>query len=110
MTGKILPIASAIGVLLLLPAAQAKTPIALQSLAVALPTEERPLPDGPGVTVVHNDCLTCHSPGMILTQPAMAKPAWAAEVAKMRNVYKAPVPEKDVPTIVDYLTAVKGPK
>jgi hypothetical protein len=47
---------------------------------------------------------------MILTQPPLAKAAWEAEVAKMRNVYKAPVDEKDVPTIVDYLTAVKGPK
>jgi hypothetical protein len=43
-------------------------------------------------------------------EPRMPKAAWAAEVAKMRNVYKAPVDEKDVPAIVDYLTAVKGPK
>jgi hypothetical protein len=47
---------------------------------------------------------------MILNQPAMAKAAWEAEVAKMRGVYKAPVDEKDVPDIVGYLAAVKGPK
>jgi cytochrome c5 len=110
MTGRILPFALAGGMALLLPAAQAKTPVALKSVAVTLPTSEGALPDGPGMTVVHNDCLTCHSPGMILNQPVMAKAAWAAEVAKMRNVYKAPVPDKDVPTIVDYLTAVKGAK
>ena len=47
---------------------------------------------------------------MILNQPGMPKAAWAAEVNKMRNVYKAPVAAKDVPAIVDYLTAAKGPK
>jgi hypothetical protein len=47
---------------------------------------------------------------MIMTQPTMAKAAWAGEVAEMRNVYKAPVDGKAVPAIVDYLTAVKGPK
>jgi hypothetical protein len=40
----------------------------------------------------------------------LSQAAWQAEVAKMRNVYKAPVDEKDVGPIVDYLTAVKGPK
>jgi len=29
-------------------------------------------------------------------------------VAKMRNVYKAPVDPKDVPAIVDYLVTIKG--
>jgi len=46
----------------------------------------------------------------VFRQPRMPKAAWGAEVAKMRNVYKAPVDEKDVPAIVDYLTVVKGPK
>jgi cytochrome c5 len=110
MTKGILPFALVAGIALMSPAVQAKPPITLKSVAVTLPTSESALPQGPGVTVVHNNCLTCHSPGMILNQPAMAKAAWQAEVAKMRNVYKAPVAEKDVPAIVDYLTAVKGPK
>ena len=45
---------------------------------------------------------------MVVTQPAMPKAAWEAEVAKMRNVYKAPVDAKDVPAIVDYLVSIKG--
>jgi cytochrome c5 len=90
--------------------AQAKAPIVLKSVEVTLPESTRTLPDGPGLVTVHNNCLTCHSAGMIMDQPTMAKAAWQAEVAKMRNVYKAPVDEKDVPAIVDYLTAVKGPK
>jgi cytochrome c5 len=94
----------------LAPLAQAKTPAALKSVSVTFPQSTRTLPDGPGVATAQGNCLTCHSAGMIMTQPRMPKAAWAAEVTKMRNVYKAPVDEKDVPAIVDYLTAIKGPK
>lgn len=90
--------------------AQAKAPIVLKSIEVTLPDSSRTLPDGTGLAAVQNNCLACHSAGMILNQPAMAKAAWEAEVAKMRNVYKAPIAETEVPAIVDYLTAAKGPK
>jgi cytochrome c5 len=93
-----------------LPPAQAKTRIVLKSVNVTLPESKRALPKGPGLETVQNNCLTCHSAGMILAQPRMPGTAWAAEVTKMRNVYKAPVEEKDVKAIVEYLTAVKGPK
>jgi mono/diheme cytochrome c family protein len=84
--------------------------LTLKSVDVTLPDSDRDLPDGPGLAAVQGNCISCHSPGMILTQPAMPKAAWEAEVAKMRNIYKAPVSEKDVPDIVTYLTAVKGVK
>lgn len=84
--------------------------LTLKSVNVTLPDSDRDLPDGPGLTAVQGNCISCHSPGMILAQPAMPKAAWEAEVTKMRNVYKAPVNEKDVPDIVTYLTAVKGTK
>jgi cytochrome c5 len=110
VTRKILPLALAAVAVLALPLAQAKTGFVLKSENVNLPQSDRGLPEGPGRDVVQNNCFTCHSAGMILTQPPLPKAAWEAEVAKMRNVYKAPVDEKDVPAIVDYLTAVKGPK
>jgi cytochrome c5 len=110
MKQKILPLTLVVTVALALPLAQAKTRFVLKSEEVTLPQSDRGLPEGQGRDVVQNNCFTCHSAGMILTQPPLAKAAWEAEVAKMRNVYKAPVDEKDVPAIVDYLTAVKGPK
>ena len=82
----------------------------LKSVDVTLPDSDRVMPDGPGLAAVQNNCVSCHSAGMILNQPAMPQASWQAEVAKMRNVYKAPVADKDVPDIVGYLTAVKGPK
>lgn len=110
MIRKILPFillaAAALGTL----AAEAKAPPALQSVDVTLPESPVALPDGPNVAVVRDNCTGCHSPEMILYQPAMPKPAWEAEVNKMRAVYKAPIDPKDTPAIVDYLTAVKGPK
>jgi cytochrome c5 len=99
------------GVAFASPAAPAaNAPLTLKSVDVTLPDSDRALPDGPGVDAVQNNCVSCHSAGMILTQPALPKAVWEAEVAKMRNVYKAPVDDKDVPDIVGYLAAVKGPK
>jgi hypothetical protein len=40
---------------------------------------------------------------MVLTQPALPRATWQAEVDKMRGTYKAPVAAADVPAIVDYL-------
>jgi hypothetical protein len=88
----------------------AGAPLTLKSVDVTPPDGNRELPDGPGLTAMQSNCISCHTPGMILTQPNMPKAFWEAEIAKMRNVYKAPVDEKDVPDIVSYLTAVKGPK
>jgi mono/diheme cytochrome c family protein len=88
----------------------AATALTLKSVTVDLPDGDRQLPDGPGLDAMQSNCISCHTPGMILTQPNMPKAFWEAEVAKMRNVYKAPVDEKDVPDIVNYLAAVKGPK
>lgn len=65
---------------------------------------------GSGSDVVNNNCLACHSAGMILNQPALPEATWKAEAEKMIHIYKAPVDEKDVPAIVDYLTKIKGAK
>ena len=110
MTPKTLPLAFALAVTFALPLAQAKTRFVLRSEDVTLPQSDRGLPEGPGREAVLNNCFTCHSAGMILTQPPLPKATWEAEVTKMRNVYKAQVDDKDVPAIVEYLTAVRGPK
>ena len=63
---------------------------------------------GPGSDAINNNCLVCHSAGMVLNQPALPKAAWQAEVDKMIHVYKAPVAPEDVAAIVDYLAKIKG--
>jgi cytochrome c5 len=84
--------------------------IVLNSLNVTLPKTTATFPPGPGVEAVDNNCLSCHSVEMVMNQPALPEAAWQAEVAKMRNVFKARIAESDVPAIVHYLTVIKGGK
>ena len=63
------------------------------------------LKDGPAAVKVSAYCATCHSVDYILMNSAFLKKAgWDAEVHKMIQKFGAPVPEEDVPAIVDYLT------
>jgi hypothetical protein len=104
----LLPAAFLLGAALLPLVLHAEAPIALNSVTVDLPDSDRMFPDGPGSDAINNNCLACHSAGMVLNQPALPKAAWAAEVNKMINAYKAPVDPGDVDAIVDYLTRLKG--
>jgi cytochrome c553 len=81
--------------------------IAIKSTSVDLPAGDALFP-GPGADAINNNCLACHSPDMVLNQPGLPRATWDAEVHKMINTYKAPVDEKDVGAIVDYLVRTKG--
>lgn len=80
----------------------------LKSVSVELPTNDRMFPDGPGSETINNNCLACHSAGMVLNQPALTQASWAAEVHKMIAVYKAPISDADAAVIVAYLVHTKG--
>jgi mono/diheme cytochrome c family protein len=88
--------------------ARAETKLSLRSVKVDLPTGDRMFPDRPGADAANNNCLACHSAGMVLNQPALSKTQWRAEVDKMRTAYKAPIEPKDVDAIVDYLAGLGG--
>lgn len=90
--------------------AQGQPPLALKSVSIDLPNGDRMFPGGTNAEAINNNCLACHSVGMVLNQPAMPRVAWEAEVHKMINVYKAPVAAEDVPAIVAYLDNTKGTK
>jgi cytochrome c5 len=80
------------------------------SVNVDLPAGDRMFPGGKEAEAINNNCLACHSAGMVLNQPDLSKAAWDAEVHKMISVYKAPVPAEDVPAVVAYLASTKGAK
>jgi hypothetical protein len=84
-------------------AAHAQQKLSVKSVSVDLPFGDRMFPDGPGSDLVNNNCLACHSAGMVLNQPAMSKAQWRTEVEKMRAAYKAPIDSKDVEPIANYL-------
>ena len=82
----------------------------LASTAVDLPIDDAQYPAGPHADVINANCTSCHSPGMALGRPMLSKDQWTAEVTKMREVYKAPVPASAVPAIVGYLTSLPTQK
>jgi cytochrome c553 len=85
--------------------AQAEEKLVLKSVSVDLPAGDRMF-EGPGADAANNNCLACHSAGMVLNQPAMSKAQWRVEVDKMRTAYKAPIDPNDISSIVDYLAGI----
>jgi hypothetical protein len=106
MSRKMLPLALLTVVVLAPISARADPPITLKSVTVDLPDSGRMF-SGPRSDAINNNCLACHSAGMVLNQPVLPKSAWQAEVTKMINIYKAPVSDEDAAAIVDYLTRMK---
>src|SRR5258708_8493913 len=92
-----------VGTMLVPALTRAAGPLELKSVRVDLPDEERMF-TGPGADAINNNCLACHSAGMVLDQPALSRETWTAEVNKMITPYKAPLAPLHVPAIIDYLT------
>lgn len=90
--------------------APAATGFVLKSVSVDLPTSDVVFPGGAKADAIAANCLSCHSAGMVLTQPDLSKVVWTGIVEKMIHAYKAPVAEGDVAAIVDYLQETKGAK
>ncbi len=90
------------------PPAPPAAAMTFRSEKVELPAGDRAFPGGDKATAINNNCVTCHSAGMVLNQPALTKGEWAGEVHKMANVYKAPVSPEDQAAIIDYLAETKG--
>ena len=77
-------------------------------VSFTLPDETAAFKPGANLDVVQGNCGACHSADYIQTQPRgpkFGKDFWQAEVTKMITVFGAPIEPKDVPAIVDYLTA-----
>lgn len=63
----------------------------------------------PGYAKAQAHCVACHSAEYVAYQPPIAaRPYWDAMVKRMKGVFKAPVPDEDMPLIVDYLVKTYG--
>ena len=63
----------------------------------------------PGYTRAQALCSSCHSAEYMQYQPpSAARPYWDTMVKRMKAVFKAPVPDEDMPLIVDYLVKTYG--
>ena len=77
-------------------------------VAYEAPEETAAFKPGPGVEAAQGNCAACHSAEYVSSQPSgpgFGRDFWQAEVTKMITVYKAPIAQEDVKTIVDYLAA-----
>ena len=81
--------------------------VTLTSVSFTLPTSDREYPAGPHSDAINGNCLSCHSAGMVLTQPELSRAEWQGEVNKMVKVYKAPVSPEDAAAVVEYLAQLK---
>ncbi len=67
------------------------------------------LKDAPGRNVVAANCSTCHSLDYIpMNSVFLDRKGWEGSVNKMIKVMGAPIKDKDVQQIVDYLAAQYG--
>lgn len=91
-------------------AALAVVSIAAAPVSIELPFSAMLYPDlgagAPSADAINNNCLSCHSAEMVMTQPRLTKAEWTAEVIKMRNVFKAPIDPADDAAIIAWLTAM----
>jgi hypothetical protein len=79
--------------------------------AAPVPADESAikLKDGDGRALVEANCVMCHSLDYIpMNSVFLDRKGWDASVNKMIKVMGAPIPEQDVPALVDYLTRNYG--
>jgi sulfite dehydrogenase (cytochrome) subunit B len=87
--------------------------IALLAALMAAPAaaQEKPvtLKKGAGLDLVEANCAACHSLDYIqMNSPFLTSAQWDASIAKMINVFGAPISEADARKIGDYLKANYG--
>jgi len=78
---------------------------------IALPPDGVQLKESalPGYRLAQSQCVACHSAEYMLYQPAnAARPYWDAMAKRMKQVFKAPLNDDDIPVIVDYLVKTYG--
>jgi sulfite dehydrogenase len=63
----------------------------------------------PGYQLTLQKCTTCHSAHYAEYQPPNTGVGyWNAQVLRMKNVFKAPITDEEVPVIVEYLNQTYG--
>jgi hypothetical protein len=71
--------------------------VTLHSVDGSFPNSDATFPGGAGADAINNDCLICHSAGMVLDQPSLSQAEWQGIVDQMRNDFKAPFAAGDAP-------------
>ena len=81
--------------------------VTLHSVNLSFPRSDNTFPGGAAADTINNDCLICHSAGMVLDQATLSRAAWQGMVDQMHNDFKAPFAVQDSAAILDYLVNLK---
>jgi mono/diheme cytochrome c family protein len=85
--------------------------VALTTFAAASAAQEVQLYEAPGREFVVSHCGACHSLDYIpMNSPFLDRAGWEKTLHKMTDVMGAPIEDKDVAAILDYLTRSYGKK
>jgi mono/diheme cytochrome c family protein len=76
-------------------------------VSVQLPISPTLFPAGKGADIANSQCVICHSPDMVLYQPARTQEQWKETINKMRSAYGAPLPAEQVDALATYLAQLK---
>lgn len=69
---------------------------------------QQDLPEGKGVELARNKCVTCHEADLIVSQ-RLSKPGWTREVEKMIR-WGAKVTDAEKEVLIDYFSAHFAPR
>ncbi|MXN73976.1 cytochrome c [Burkholderia sp. 4701] len=83
-------------------------PVRFKATNVSLPSGNASFPPGTGSEIANAQCVMCHSPGMVLRQPALTETEWKATIMKMRSAFGAPIALDQVDDLARYLHTING--
>ncbi len=75
---------------------------------VKLPTITFEMAKDDNFKAMQRNCQWCHSYGYILNQGKQSKAHWRSVVIKMRDVYRAPISDRDEKITTEYLFKYYG--
>ncbi len=70
---------------------------------IILPSPPLTFQTAPGSEIASSYCLICHSAEYVYIQPPHSRATWEEIVKKMKHAFGCPIPDKHIPTVVDYL-------
>lgn len=76
--------------------------------SIVIPHDEPELPPGPGRDDFVAQCVICHSPRYITSQPPFSRKVWTSEVTKMIKTFGSPATPEQASRIVEYLVSLNG--
>ena len=71
--------------------------------SIKLPSPLFNFQSAPGSDVATSYCLICHSAEYVYMQPPHSRQQWGEIVKKMKHVFGCPIPDEQIPSLVNYL-------